>query len=278
VEIRPPADRGPLKSVMKRDFFGQLFAFGVVLHLRANSGLAPLVEASFLPGWCLSEPNNEPDATVEIEETKGDARAEVFKIKVDRQTVEHRLVASHLARALDQIIHLKIAELSPDAVFLHAGVVVWHDKAILIPGRSMSGKSTLTRELTNAGATYYSDEFAPVLPNGHVLPYPKPLSVRKPGGDPAQMDARSLGWRENLPAVPVVTIAAVHYDPQAASSSVREISKADAVVAMLDNTVPVMRTPERCLSTVATAVRNARCLGGRRSGAAEFAGALLRGI
>jgi len=146
----------------------------------------------------------------------------------------------------------------------------------MIPGRSMSGKSTLTRELTLAGATYYSDEFAPVLPDGRVLPYPKPLSVRRPEGDPAKMEARMLGWREELPAVPVVTIAAVHYDPKATSDSVGEISKADAVVAMLDNTVSVMRAPERCLSTVAAAVRNARCLGGRRPGAAEFASALLR--
>lgn len=261
---------------MRRDFFAQLFAFGVVLHLRANSDVAPLIEASFLPGWRLSEPDTKPDATVEIELIKGDVRSGLFKIEVDTQVVEDRLAASRLARALDQIIHLKIAELSPEAVFLHAGVAVWQDKAIMIPGRSMSGKSTLTRELTLAGATYYSDEFAPVLLDGRVLPYPKPLSVRRREGDPAKMDARMLGWREELPAVPVVTIAAVHYDPKAASDRVGEISKADAVVAMLDNTVSVMRTPERCLSTVAAAARNARCLGGRRPGAAEFANALLR--
>ena len=59
---------------------------------------------------------------------------------------------------------------------MHAGVAVWNGAAILIPGRSHAGKSTLTKSLIDAGAVYYSDEFAPVLPNGFVIPYPKPLS------------------------------------------------------------------------------------------------------
>jgi hypothetical protein len=263
---------------MKSGFFAQLSAFGVVLHLRGmDSDLAPAAKASLLPGWCLAQPDREPDALIEIERMKRSSGGE-FVIKVDGETSEDRVNPAQLSRALDQTIHLKIAELSPEAVFLHAGVVAWEGEAIVIPGRSMSGKSTLTKELAAAGATFYSDEFAPLLPDGRVLPYPKPLSVRRRGMDPAQIEPSSMGWRENLPAVPVFAIAAVCYNPEeACAASVRQISKADAAVAVLNNAVPMVRAPQRCLEAVAVATNNALCLGGQRPEAVEFAAALLRG-
>jgi hypothetical protein len=262
---------------MKHGLFAQLSSFGVVLHLRANSVPRSWIEEIFLPGWRLVEPDREPHTTIEIEKANGTSSAERFVIEVDRQPVEEHLAVARLARALDQIIHLKIAELSPEAVFLHAGVVAWQKKAILLPGRSMSGKSTLTRALTDAGALYYSDEFAPILPDGRVVPYPKALSVRQSCGDPAKIDAHLLGWRDGLPAVPIAVIAAVRYDPHSApASKVHETSKAKAVVALLDNAVPAMRASERCLSTAVAATRNARCLEGNRPEAAVFASALLQ--
>ena len=84
----------------------------------------------------------------------------------------------NLLESLDQSLHLAIAEFSPQAVFVHAGVCVRNGAAVIVPGRSHAGKSTLIKALADAGATYYSDEFAPILPDGSVIPYPKPLSLR----------------------------------------------------------------------------------------------------
>src|SRR5207249_2434643 len=73
---------------------------------------------------------------------------------------------------------LFIGEMTTQKVFLHAGVVGWRGRAIVIPGRSWSGKTTLVAALVRAGATYFSDEYAVLDRQGRVHPYPKPLSVR----------------------------------------------------------------------------------------------------
>src|ERR1700683_1762318 len=39
--------------------------------------------------------------------------------------------------------HSAVAAFARPLLFVHAGVVAWRDRAILLPGRSMSGKSTM---------------------------------------------------------------------------------------------------------------------------------------
>ncbi len=69
-----------------------------------------------------------------------------------------------LARSpdLDDVLHrlesdvqLYVAERARGKVFVHARVVAWNGKAILLPGRTFSGKTTLVAGLLRAGATYY---------------------------------------------------------------------------------------------------------------------------
>ena len=43
-------------------------------------------------------------------------------------------------RAFEANVQLYVAEMSPEHVFVHAGVVSWRGRAILLPGRSFSGK------------------------------------------------------------------------------------------------------------------------------------------
>ena len=71
-----------------------------------------------------------------------------------------------------------IALHAPNHVFVHAGVVGVEDRAIVLPGRSFAGKTTLVAALVKAGAEYWSDEYAVLDADGLVHPYPKPLSVR----------------------------------------------------------------------------------------------------
>jgi len=58
--------------------------------------------------------------------------------------------------AFESHVQLTVAEYAPRCVFVHAGVVGWKDRAIVIPGLSHSGKTTLVDQLIRAGATYYS--------------------------------------------------------------------------------------------------------------------------
>ena len=79
-------------------------------------------------------------------------------------------------------LQLLVAEEARSRFFVHSGAVGWKGKAILIPGRRLSGKTTLVAELVRAGATYYSDEYAVLDANGFVHAYEKPLSIRSEPG------------------------------------------------------------------------------------------------
>src|SRR5215211_7437610 len=45
--------------------------------------------------------------------------------------------------ALENALQLYVATRARDRAFVHAGVIGWRERAILLPGRSMAGKSTL---------------------------------------------------------------------------------------------------------------------------------------
>ena len=73
---------------------------------------------------------------------------------------------------------------SPGCVAFHAGAVGLPWGAVILPGVSNSGKSTLVAGLVDAGAVYLSDEVALVDPGpGTIVPYPKSISL-DPGSFP----------------------------------------------------------------------------------------------
>ena len=83
--------------------------------------------------------------------------------------------------AMTLLVHdaeFRAAIYAPQDVFIHAAVVGWCGRAIIIPGRSFSGKSTLAVELLRRGALYFSDEYAVLDFAGRVHPYARPISIR----------------------------------------------------------------------------------------------------
>jgi hypothetical protein len=74
--------------------------------------------------------------------------------------------------------------------------------AIVLPGRSFAGKTTLTAALLRRGAEYYSDEYAVLDHGGRVHPFARPLRVRPPEGGPARwVSPASLGARVGTAAI-----------------------------------------------------------------------------
>jgi len=64
-------------------------------------------------------------------------------------------------------------------VVVHAGVVGTGSGALVVPGPSGTGKTTLTAALVAAGFTYFSDEMAAIDPDtGLVVPVPRGLSLK----------------------------------------------------------------------------------------------------
>src|SRR5262249_9105581 len=55
-----------------------------------------------------------------------------------------------------------------DFAVVHSGVVAHGGRAILLPGPTSTGKSTLVAELVRRGAAYFSDEYALLDAEGRV--------------------------------------------------------------------------------------------------------------
>lgn len=155
-----------------------------------------------------------------------------------------RLIASR--------VELLVCSRLPDRVAVHAGVVAHQGRAIVIPGTSMSGKSTLTRALVDAGATYFSDEYALLDADGNVWPYPRPMSLRGADGRDRVTPTDSAG--PDGPGIPIGLIAVLSYTGEWA---IEPITPADAAMALLANCLSAQSDPARSLSYLAAAARSA---------------------
>jgi len=180
-----------------------------------------------------------------------------------------------ILEALERDLQLYVAEWARRRVFVHAGVVGWQGRAIVIPGRTMTGKTTLVKALVEAGATYYSDEYAVFDEHGRVHPYLKPMSVRKNGdGNAEEILPEALGGTSGVKPLPVGLVVATSYR-EAARWRPRQLLPGRAVMALLDHTVSVRRKPERALTTLRQVVADALVLKGARGEAEEVAETLL---
>ncbi len=149
---------------------------------------------------------------------------------------------------LESDLQISVAEAAP-RVFIHAGVVGWQGKAILIPGRSLSGKTTLVAELVKAGADYYSDEYAVVDQRGWIHPYPKPLSIRE-GNSLRQkkVPVEALGGTPGLQPLPLGLVVISRYQAGALWHP-KSLSPGQGILELLSNTVSARREPQRALDT-----------------------------
>jgi hypothetical protein len=191
--------------------------------------------------------------------------------------------ASDLERIrTDLMIH--VANHAPDLLFVHAGVVGWHGRALIFPGQSFSGKTTLVAELVKAGATYYSDEYAVIDEQGLVHPFTRALQMREPGGveqrSVSLADLTSgLGPDRNSVAgvepIPVSTVVLTRF-VAGASWSPQEVTPAHAILEMLRHTIAVQRTPARAMRMLHTIMAGVAALQSPRGDAAATARILLQ--
>lgn len=191
------------------------------------------------------------------------------------QGVEARMALG----VLDGQIRAAIATRTTEWVFIHAGVVEHRGEAIVIPGSSFSGKTTLVRALIERGASYFSDEYAVLDFDGWVHPYPRPLSIRTGASradtieiPPGELGA-VIGDRRARTGVVVLT----SYRPEASWAPTTG-TVADAALALIEHAVLARDQPQRVLSVVSKAVSGARLLEGERGEATVTAGMLLGAV
>jgi hypothetical protein len=193
-----------------------------------------------------------------------------------------RIVRTHdleeALRLLDHHLHLYIADRAPRHTFVHAGVVGWNGHAIVIPGRTYTGKSSLVTALVKAGATYYSDEFAVLDGQGRVHPYVIPLAIRpgEGGSPPVKCAVEQIGGVAGTRPLPVGLVLSTRY-VNGARFRPRRVSAGRAVLDLLANTLPARRQPERALDALSRITSQAILLRGIRGEAEAAARQILHG-
>jgi len=178
---------------------------------------------------------------------------------------------------LGAYIRLTVAEFAVNWVFVHAGVVSWNGKAILMPAKTFSGKSTLTSELVRLGALYYSDEYAVFDKNGLVSPFPKMLSIRGIIDDKQQLDypAEAFGGVVGTEPVPVGMILITEYKANGKWRP-RVLSRGDGSVELIKNALSIRLNPSFNISVFDRATKNAVIIKSPRGEASETAQTILK--
>lgn len=171
-------------------------SFGHRIGLRVSeASVLARVTARFPPGW---KPAARPEVNCLYSLVVGTSGPKVRRFSLLCREAQ-RLVRSHdfeeVLATLEDDLKLHVAIAAPARVFLHAGVVGWRGQAIVLPGRSLAGKSTLVEALVRAGAKYFSDEYAVLDSLGRVYPYACPLKLRTRPGEstaPVTLDPADL--------------------------------------------------------------------------------------
>jgi hypothetical protein len=178
---------------------------------------------------------------------------------------------------LEGDIQIFVAEFATPHLFVHAGVVAWNGKAIMLPGTSFSGKSTLVTSLVKAGATYYSDEYAVLDHDGRVLPYPRRVSLRNgPHGPTGRLDLTHRAPSGDDASTPILVgiVALLQYDADA-EWNVTSLDTLPAVMAMSEQTVAIQRRPADAFSILGKVAENALVIQGTRGDVEETVARLL---
>ncbi len=249
---------------------------GVSIGIRTNdpSVLARTADA-FPPGW-----EDSPSVTVDswfsiVRVPSDDGQRVIYELYEDQEKLDEGLRLTRLLDSMDSAIRVAVGRRAPDRLFVHAGAVAWKGRAIVIPGRSGAGKTTLVAALVAAGATYYSDEYAVLDDRGFVHPYSRPLSIRQ--GEHRRMKQSAtadLGGRTATGPLPVALVLATRFR-SGATFEPRVSTPGHGAQAMFANTLSARERPAFAFSVLSRSVADATILVGDRGEAAAAVPVLL---
>ena len=177
----------------------------------------------------------------------------------------------------DSMLRIVVAEHAVGWVFIHAGVVGWKGRAIILPANSFRGKTTLVTALARAGADYYSDEYAVIDEAGLVHPFPRALSIRSTVDGTVKEESISiedLGGKQGFSPIPVGLVALAEYTEDAVWNP-ETLSPGRGMIEVLPHTIPRNFNPAFSLKVLNTAISDAIILKSSRGDADETAIKLL---
>jgi hypothetical protein len=255
-----------------------LKSYGVRIGVRSNDASALDRVCEYLPAGWQNSTAPLVDRVYSIMVGGAGSRANVRRFSLlygDHLRIARSTNLDDVFERFESDLRLFVGEYARHRVFVHAGVVGWKGKAIVIPGRSFSGKSTLVAALIRAGATYYSDEYAVFDSKGLVYPFSKPLEIRADGEfKQSRITVGELGGKSGTKPLQVGLVLMTRYK-SGAKWRPRKLTPGKGVLELLFNTVSARRSPDKALSTLRHVTRKAEVLKGIRGDTAAMVDALL---
>lgn len=252
-------------------------SYGVRIEIRSNDAdvvkRAREVATRSLLGDLRTLRTKTVDHVFELPRTKSG----IYKMLLDGEVVSGASrSATKFFKFFDAMVRVTVGEYAVDRVFLHAGVVSWRGKGIIMPADSFQGKTTLTAELVKQGAAYVSDEFAVLDAEGRVHPFARPLSMRldDEGKTPYERTAEELGGTYATEPVPVGTVLLTGYTPGARWRP-RILTPGEGVLKMMPYTLSLRYKPNFSLKVLNSVASRAIIASSRRDTAENFAKTFL---
>ena len=272
---------------MQNDYFVgkqiKFQAFGVKIGIKAEKTLYlekiyRLLEQTFPNGFeKVRAQEIEYSFIIESKKTEKGERFELYRN--DKKVIENA-GGDFFFQMVESEIRVTVAEFAVSRVFLHAGVVAWNNRAIVIPAKSFSGKSTLVAELVKKGAVYYSDEYAVLDAAGNVQPFPKWLSLRGIIDPYTQLECsvESIGGIAGTKTIPVAMVLIAQYKKEKKILkrwNPRRLSSGQAMMEILPHAIPIRGKPKFVLEVLNKLTHRAIIVKTVRGEAKEFASALI---
>lgn len=247
--------------------------FGVTVEVNAPAHLMPRIAHRLPPiphGMALPARNAHQDpAAIRVYEIRQALDPPSLILRIDWQRAYHGPDEMRVLDLIQADAKLWVAATTSDVCFVHAGVVAWEGAAVVLPGASHAGKTTLVAQLIRAGATFYSDDLAVIDPHGLVWPFPQPLALRQPDGTRLLFDSAALGADTGTTGLPIGKVISTKYRAGAVFQP-RSMTPGEVVLTLLENAPAARIRPAVVLDILTRATRGARGLAGARGEAATM--------
>lgn len=272
-------DKNPALAELEDFRWTQRAAFtlyGARVGVRTNSAAAlRALRAMFPPQWReFSGARVDWLYSLRVARATRQERAPMHSLYSNGEHIAQARDLKPLAETFEREMQLAVAQAARRKVFVHAGVVGWRGRAIVIPGRTFTGKSTLVHALVRAGAEYYSDEYAVLDEQARVHPFARPLALRDEYMMNRKLPYAELGGVIGTRPIPVGTILVAKYRA-GANWRPRQLTPGLGTLALLDNTVTARSGQPIVLEILARVAQNAIILKSARGEAKKFAAQLL---
>lgn len=200
---------------------------------------------------------------------------DLFALTIDDETPVDVVGLESLGDRIEGDLHHWLATYTRGYLFVHAGCVSWRGCGIVIPGRSHAGKTTLTRALVEAGAVYYSDDYAVIDHSGAIWPFPRRLYVRPITPDPPhKLDPVASNWEIGQTSMRAALVAELRFD-RVRGWEIESLSGGQGALSLLDNTVAARERPQDALRLMSKVMEGALAIKGTRDDAESSAQRLL---